>query len=193
MGRKGFLAIVWLSLALVPLVALAVTATAAEVKKTPQVSGNEPIEIVSDRMDAYHEKRMVIFSGNAVATQGARTVRSDRLIIYYKGDEEQPAGKSASKSTSPGEGTGAVERVEAKGHVRVTEGDRIVTGDEALFEEEDGKMTMMGNAVMREGPNVIKGDRIVVFLNENRGMVESSENKRVTATIYPNESKGKKP
>ena len=52
---------------------------------------------------------------------------------------------------------------------------------------------MTGNAVMHEGANIIRGERIVVFLNENRGMVDSSDTKRVTATIYPEETKGKKP
>jgi len=40
---------------------------------------------------------------------------------------------------------------------------------------------------MREKKNVIRGDRIVVFLKENRGMVESFPSKRVTATVYPAE------
>jgi lipopolysaccharide export system protein LptA len=51
---------------------------------------------------------------------------------------------------------------------------------------------MSGNAIMQEGANVIRGQKIVVFLNENRGVVEAAENKRVTATIYPTDQKGKR-
>jgi lipopolysaccharide export system protein LptA len=51
---------------------------------------------------------------------------------------------------------------------------------------------MTGDAVLREGANVVRGDRIVVFLNENRGLVDGGENRRVTATIYPGESEEKK-
>jgi lipopolysaccharide export system protein LptA len=51
---------------------------------------------------------------------------------------------------------------------------------------------MTGNAVMREGRNVIRGDRIVVFLNEDRGVVESIEKNRVNAIIYPEDRKDKK-
>jgi lipopolysaccharide export system protein LptA len=51
---------------------------------------------------------------------------------------------------------------------------------------------MLGNAVMREGRNVIHGDRIVVFLDEDRGVVESVEKGRVKATIYPEDNKDKK-
>jgi len=37
---------------------------------------------------------------------------------------------------------------------------------------------------------VIKGERIIVLLDENKGIVESSQQKRVTAVINP--EKGKK-
>ncbi len=70
-----------------------------------------------------------------------------------------------------------MERVEATGHVTITEGERIVTGEAAVFDQDAQKITMTGDAVMREGANVIRGDRIVVFLNENRGVVESTENR----------------
>ena len=82
--------------------------------------------------------------------------------------------------------------MEAKGHVTITEGERIVTGEEAVFEQDAQKITMTGGAVMREGANIVRGDRIVVFLDENRGVVESAENRRVTATIYPGEQQEKK-
>lgn len=158
-----------------------------ETKQKPRIEKDQPIQIVSDRMDAYNEKKMVVFSGNAVATQGARIIRAERLTLYYREDQ-----KTAGRSTAGVEGTGNLEKVEAKGRVTITEGDRIVTGEEAVFEQDAQKITMTGGAVLREGANIIRGDRIVVFLNENRGLVESVENRRVTATIYPGESEKKK-
>ncbi len=85
-----------------------------------------------------------------------------------------------------------MEKIEAKGHVTVTQGERIVTGDDAIFYEDTQKIIMTGNAVMREGRNVIHGDRIVVFLDEDRGVVEGLEKNRVNATIYPEDRKDKK-
>lgn len=162
-----------------------------QTKQKSKVERNQPIEIVSDRLDAYSEKRMVVFSGNAVATQGERTIRSDVLTIYYK-EEKKPAVPSTAPSTAESEGPEELERVEAKGHVTISEGDRIVTGEEGIYEQDAQKITMTGNAVMREGANIIRGDKVVVFLNENRGVVEGAGNKRVTATIYPEEQKDKK-
>ena len=159
-----------------------------ETKQKPGIERDQPIQIVSDRLDAYNEKRMVVFSGNAVATQAARTIRADRLTLYYR-DDQKKTGRLA--VGGGGEGTGNLERMEAKGQVTITEGERVVTGEEAVFEQDAQKITMTGSAVLREGDNIIQGDRIVVFLNENRGVVEGAENRRVTATIYPGETKKK--
>jgi lipopolysaccharide export system protein LptA len=157
-----------------------------QTKAKPKVERDQPIHIVSDRLDAYNEKRMVVFSGNAMATQGGRTIRSDVLTLYYKEN------KSATPSTGEAGGPGDVERVEAKGRVTISEGDRIVTGDNAVFDQDAQKITMTGNAVMREGANIIRGDKILVFLDESRGVVEGTQNSRVTATIYPGDQKEKK-
>ena len=157
-------------------------------KQKPESEKDQPIQIVSDRLDAYNEKRMVVFSGNAVATQGARTIRAERLTFYYR-DDQAKAGRTS--LGGGGERTGNLERMEANGHVTITEGERVVTGEEAVFEQEAQKITMKGNAVLREGDNIIQGDKIVVFLNENRGVVEGAENRRVSATIYPGETKKK--
>jgi lipopolysaccharide export system protein LptA len=162
-------------------------AVSGESKQKPGIERDQPIHIVSDRLDAYSEKRMVVFSGNAVATQGARTIRSDRLTLYYKEGK-----KTAGQPDGEALGTGSVDKVEATGHVTITEGERIVTGEAAVFDQDARKITMTGGAVMREGASVIRGDRIVVFLDENRGVVESAENGRVTATIYPGDHQEKK-
>lgn len=145
----------------------------------------QPIQIVSDRLDAYHEKKLVVFSGNAVATQGDRTIKSDQLLFYYRKELGEQK-KKASKSTGD---MGELEKIEAKGNVSVIEGEKIVTGDDAVFFQDTQKIVMTGHAVMREGRNVIRGDKIVVFLDEDRGIVESSENKRVRAIIYPEDKK----
>lgn len=148
--------------------------------------GNRPIEIVSDRLDAYREKDLVEFSGNVVATQGDRVIRSDSLMLYFKKKAEKPGAPGAAANA------GDIDRIVSKGNVRITEKDRIVTGDQAVFYSDEQRIVVTGNPVMREGSNVVTGDRVVVLLNENRGVVEGSSGKRVTATIYPDESKEKK-
>jgi lipopolysaccharide export system protein LptA len=161
----------------------------AQAQKKMKMDKSQPIDIQSDRLDAYQEKREVIFSGNAVATQGDRKIKADRLLIYYK---DRP-GATEKKDIQGMGAVGDLERLEAQGHVTITEPNRIVTGDHAVFYYDLQKIVMTGNAVMSEGKNIIRGGKIIVLLDEDRGIVEGSESKRVTATIYPDEKKeGKK-
>jgi len=65
----------------------------------------------------------------------------------------------------------------------------VATGEEAVYFRETNKVILTGNAVLNEGKNLIKGDRVIVYLNENRGIVESSSQKQVKAIIYPQDRK----
>ncbi|NPU85690.1 MAG: hypothetical protein HPY65_14535 [Syntrophaceae bacterium] len=148
------------------------------------MSRSEPIQIVSDRLDAYDEKKMVIFSGHAVAVQGDKSIRADSISLFYK-QGDQPAKQKVSKGTDMGGGD--LERVEAKGHVIITQGPKTVTGDFAVYFQDAQKIEMTGNAVLKEGRSTIRGDKVVVLLDEGRGFVESGTSKRVMATIYPSD------
>jgi len=160
----------------------------ADTKKKVKIDKDQPIQIVSDRLDAYNEKKLVVFSGNAVATQGDKTIKGDRLFLYYKKDPKMTEKAGTQDIGSAGD----LEKIEAKGHVIITQGERIVTGNDAIFYQDTQQIVMLGNAVMREGRNVINGDKIVVFLDEDRGVVESVEKGRVKATIYPEDKKENK-
>ena len=145
--------------------------------------GEKPIQITSDRLDAYDDKSLVLFSGNVVVVQKDTVINSDELYLYYdKNGSEENAVSGITK------GTGKIERIELKGNVIIKRGERTVTGDMAVFYNADQKIIMTGNAVMIEGENVIRGERITVFLTENRGVVDGSGSERVTATIYPGDT-----
>ena len=165
-----------------------IEAKEVDTKKRLKIDRDQPIQIVSNRMDAYNEDRMVVCSGNAVATQGDKIIKSDRLLFYYKKDSRVPE-KAGSQNIG---NTGDLEKIEAKGHVTITQGQRVVTGQDAVFYQDSQQIIVTGGAVLSEGKNVIRGDRIVVYLNEDRGVVEGLEKNRVNATIYPEDRKDKK-
>jgi lipopolysaccharide export system protein LptA len=177
--------ILWTAAAV--LVTVCVVAGAAWGQGKIPVNRNEPIQIVSDRLEAYDEKKMVVFSGNAVAVQGDTSIRADSISLFYK-KGSKPAGPEKAKSPAPGGGD--LERVEAKGHVIISQGPKVVTGDFAVYFQDDQKIEMTGNAVLKEGRSTIRGDKVVVLLDEGRGYVEGGASKRVMATIYPSERPG---
>ncbi len=146
---------------------------------------SEPLEITADRMEAFNEKKLVVFSGKAKVTQGNSVLTSDKLLLYYNKREPDKNKSEILKSDK----TGDLEKIEAKGNVSLTQGDRLATGDEGIYLRDGNKIILTGNAVLKEGKNVIKGDKVTVFLNENRGMVESNSQKQVEAVIYPQSKK----
>ena len=152
------------------------------------VDRNTPIQITSDRMHAYNDKGMVVFDGNAIAVQGDRTIRSETITLFYKKKAESGEKGDAADIRKNSD----LDRIEARGNVRVTQGERVATGNEAVYLQDAQKIVIKGNAVLSEGKNVIRGEQVVVFLNENRGEVINPGG-RVSATIFPSEKKEKKP
>jgi lipopolysaccharide export system protein LptA len=159
-------------------------------QKKTALQSKEPIQVVSDRLEAFDEQKLVVFSGNAVAVQGDKVIKADSLSLYYKKDKNAAKGKGKSDIAAGGD----LERIEARGHVSVTQGPKVATGELAIYYQDAQKIILTGNPVMKEGSNSITGDKITVLLDENRGIVERSGNKRVTAIIYPKEDQdaGKK-
>ena len=115
-----------------------------------QAASKQPVHITSDTLEAFNDERLIVFSGNAVAVQGDKVIRSDKLLVYYKKGAEEG---NESKPAAVGQG-GDLDRIEAKGPVRITQLKKIVTGDEAVYYQDDQKIIVTGNAVMREGPNI---------------------------------------
>jgi len=147
-----------------------------------------PIEIAADRMEAFQEKRMIVFVGNTVAKQGDIRLKTDRMTIYYKPsqDKKDKVGKQDMAVT------GDLEKIELKGNVVVTQNDMSATSEEAVYYQEGAKVVMTGNPVLQQGKNVIKGCRVVIFIDESRGEVQKCETEstgRVTAIIHPEEKK----
>jgi len=148
---------------------------------------NEPIQIVSDKMEAFQATRMVVFSGNAVAQQGDVRIQADRLSIYYKN-----SGAQSEKVGPDAEQTGDLEKIVASGHVVITQKDVLATGNEAVYYQDTARFVMTGNPVLRQEKSVIKGCRVIIQVDENRGKVEqcADENSgRVTAIIHPRKKK----
>lgn len=143
------------------------------------------MEITSDRMEAFNDKKLIIFSGNARITQGKSVLKSDRLLLYYKGQLKTENKKNEIRADQ----NGNLEKIEAQGNVSFTQEERSAQGDHAIYYMESNKIEMTGNALLNEGKNSIKGARVTVFINENRGLVESDTQNRVKAVIYPQSRK----
>ena len=137
--------------------------------KESRLGGNgesAPIVIDSDRLEGDNEKNIVRFIGNVIAKRGDIIIHCESIFIMFD------------KSNK------TVKELIAEGDVKITQGDRIATGDKAVFENSEEKVILTGTPEIREGDNIIKGAKIIFFMAEDRGIVEADEHTRVNATIH---------
>ncbi len=150
-----------------------------------------PLYIQSDQMEIDHNKRVIVFTGHAKAKQEDIIVQADLMRVYYKTSSTQ---EKETKNISKQQ----IERIEAEGHVIITQGERKAKGERALFLKDKGKIILTGHPLLQEGENVIKGEKVIISLDENKMIVLGGE-LPVEAVIYPQKIKkdahteGKKP
>jgi lipopolysaccharide export system protein LptA len=134
----------------------------------------QPIVINSDHLEGDNKRNTVIFTGNVVAKRGDVSIYSDSISIIY--DEINKD----------------VTEVIAEGNVRIDMKSREATGQKAVFVNSEEKIILTGNPKVKEGDNIIKGGKIILFLGEDRGIVEADEHTRVRATINIENNRGEK-
>jgi len=126
-----------------------------------------PIDISSDTVEATQKQNTVTFKGNVIAKQENTTVSANLLVITYDVDNKR------------------VKEIVASGNVKVVSQDRRATGQKVVFNQDENKVTLEGDAVIREGENVVRGERVTYYINEERSIVEAGRGGRVTTTIVP--------
>jgi lipopolysaccharide export system protein LptA len=153
----------------------------------------EPITVVSDNLEYDYKKNIVVYRGNVEVTQGAVKLVSDTLTITLQSQNGKPAGKASGPATATGDppaaaasDTGQVQEIVASGNVRIDQGTRWAVGGRAVFDQAQRTLVLTENPVLHDGPSEVAGDRVVVFLDEDRSVVEGGQ-KRVKAVFYPAE------
>jgi len=167
---------------------------------------DKPLKITSASLEVRDKEKIATFSGDVHLVQGDTTLRSKTLIVFYddEADGKSDASKSdAQKPAKPPAAAGAdaapisqqIRRVEAKGGVLVTQKDQTATGESGIFDMQANTVTLLGNVVISQGQNVVRGDRLTVDLNSGVSRVECGKTQgqcRVQALIQPNSMKGEK-
>ncbi|HSE85008.1 MAG TPA: lipopolysaccharide transport periplasmic protein LptA [Candidatus Binatia bacterium] len=129
----------------------------------------DPIYINSDWMEFDQTKNTITYKGRVVTTQGEMTLRSETLTAEYTPDMKQ------------------IKQIVAEGKVNATQGNRVATGEKAVFDDQAKTVTLTGNPIMRQGNNQISGSRVIYFVEQDRAVAEGDGKVRVQATIFPDE------
>ncbi len=126
-----------------------------------------PIDITSDTVEANQKQNVVTFRGNVLAKQEDITLYANSVTINYDPD------------------TKGIKTIVATGNVKIVQQDRRATGQKITFQQDENKVLLEGEAVIREGDNVIRGERVTYYVNEERSVVEGGRGGRVNTTITP--------
>jgi lipopolysaccharide export system protein LptA len=81
-------------------------------------------------------------------------------------------------------GAEKIDRIVAKGNVRMVQEDRVATGDEAIYYQDRDEVVLKGNPQLWRAENTLKGERIIFNLATKKVLVESSPQRRVEALLY---------
>lgn len=164
-------AVLFTILAVAALIFTASGPASAAAKKT----GSGPIHIKSDSMEAMDRSGTVVFKGNVVAIRGDLTINADRLEVIYA---DRPAQEGSTEKKR------VLKKIVAKGHVKIIQGKKVGTCKQATYDKRAEKLVLTGDAQVWEGSNRIRGTKITLYINEDRSVVESSQNQKVEATVY---------
>ncbi len=169
--------------------ALAIYAPSAwAAKKAEPTTSDQPIHVVSDSLEVDNKTQVAVFIGAVKATQGDVTIVSDKLEVYYDRDapdEPKKKGEAEGGATGIMDGGGKVRKVVALGHVKITQKDRVAVGRKATYWAGGRKMLLEGKATVWRGQNQVSGEKITVFLDQDRAVVHGEPGKRVAVTIQP--------
>lgn len=140
---------------------------------------DQPIQIEAAALEVRDKEKNAVFVGNVVVTQGDTVMKCKELRVFYDQDEPKAGAKggaprSTMKAAQPGPGgRQSIRRLEARGGVIVTTKDQTATGDTGIFEMKTNTVTLTGKpVVITQGPNILKGERLVVDLTTSFARVE---------------------
>jgi lipopolysaccharide export system protein LptA len=111
-------------------------------------------------------------------TQGPIHISSQRYTIY-----------SGRLLLFLNEGGDEIDKIVAQGNVRMVQGKRVATCQEATYYNRERKVILLGDPVLREGDNWVKGRRIIYYIDEQKSVAEGKGEERVTVTIFPRSDK----
>ncbi len=135
-------------------------------------SSDQPIDIEADNLEVDDAVNTAIFRGNVRVVQGEMTLATAVLTVTYTEGEDG--------------GNQEISRMEATGSVVVNSAGNSVSGEWASFEMATRIIVFGGNVVVSQGENVLRGDRLLINLNDNTTHLESfSRDVRVQGSFVP--------
>ena len=173
---------------LLSLTMLSYPAQSASSENPAKKDVSKPIVINSQTLEADNKKKTVTFTDDVKAQMDNFSVYCNKMVVYYV---EAPEKKEKTEKKGPVEAGTKIDRIVATGDVKIVRAEGgVATGQKAVYYQLDEKLVLTGKPVVKQKNNFVEGDRITLFLKEDRSVVESLKDKKVRAVIFPGQDKG---
>ena len=115
---------------------------------------NAPVDIHSEEMTVDFENRRIVFKGDVKVVQSDFSLAANEVTAVF--------GKSAED----------IRKIVATGDVSIEKANKRAWGERATYDRENATILLEGNPVLKQGRNFIKGEQILVRLDEDRMQVK---------------------
>ncbi len=123
----------------------------------------DTIEVRADNMVFDYDSGRLDYRGHVRVDHAGASIETDQLTITF----------------TPGPRR-ALQKIIARGNVRVERGEETAFGELAVYDPHQATIELSTNARLGSGPNLLTGDRVVVYLNEGRATVHGGANEEGT-------------
>lgn len=109
--------------------------------------------ITSDRLEFDYKDYVALFEGHVKVVDPQFVLTSDKMLVFFAN-------------------TNDVTRLDAIGHVKMTSLDRTATCGKAVYTRSNGAIVLTQDPVVSKGQNVLRGEKITVWVGDQRVDVE---------------------
>jgi lipopolysaccharide export system protein LptA len=130
-----------------------------------QLSGNQPIQIESNKLEVRQNENLAIFSGDVTVVQGKTLLKAGKMTVFY-----------AKGSGSATTGSANIDRLEVDDKVYVKSETQEATGDRGTFDMKSEVLVLTGKkVVLTDGPNVLVGCKLTVHMKSGEANFDGCE------------------
>ncbi|MEW6439473.1 MAG: LptA/OstA family protein [bacterium] len=123
----------------------------------------EPVDIGSKQMSVDMESHTIVFRGDVRVRQGELQLQAQEVTAVFGSDIHD------------------IVEIVARGDVSVQKAGRLAYGEEAVYDRRKATIALTGKPYLKEGDNSISGEKILVWLDEERMEIQGD----VKAVLKP--------
>lgn len=133
------------------------------------------LSITSKKMTLTNQENTILFEGDVVLERESMILKARKLEVVFN-----PASANQQGLMETADKKRELSTITATGDVEFVQGTRTIVSNKVIYNKKDEKMVFTGSPNVRQGEDQLKGERITVYLQEDRVVVEGGE-----AVLHP--------